>query len=536
MSRSKNVGNQVSSNNVGNIASASVGNTEFANVVDSADATKTNPTDRALKYLVPKNIKARPGHILRQLGVVGLDTLEPVILGALATETPLLLVGAHGTAKSLLLSRLCEALHLQWRHYNASLVNYDDLIGYPLPNDNGTLTFVQTPASVWTAQAVFIDEISRARPDMLNRLFPIIHEKKVQGLELTQLRFRWAAMNPPADTDEISADSYLGSEPLDPALADRFGFVIEIPSWSALSDADQSAVITSEPHALTHETAASISDAVELIKQEISLVKESVGAVLVNYTREILQHASRLGIWLSGRRATMLFQNMLAVHAARCVQKPSAQLCDSAWLALINSLPQRAQGVKIDGARLMVAHNQIWKTLMLDSADPRRILACERDPVRRVLRAVAFTQLTLQELSSYAADALAHLPSGGRHALAVHLMESGASARMIAAVAAQTASLFTLVCTKQNLKQFVTAGSANHRAWQAIVKHLANIASDNPEEPLICNLLAGLFSANEIKTEDDVLAVLDSWRGVRALCVGGFDSGVNVATVLAGAA
>jgi hypothetical protein len=115
-------------------------------------------------------------------------------------------------------------------------------------------------------------------------------------------------------------------------------------------------------------------------------------------------------------------------------------------------------------------------------------------------------------------------------------MESGASARMIAAVAAQTASLFTLVCTKQNLKQFVTAGSANHRAWQAIVKHLANIASDNPEEPLICNLLAGLFSANEIKTEDDVLAVLDSWRGVRALCVGDFDSGVNVATVLAGAA
>ena len=128
------------------------------------------------------NIKttARLRHPLRQLGVVGLDTLEPVILAALATETPLLLVGAHGTAKSLLLSRLCEALHLQWRHYNASLVNYDDLIGYPLPNVNGTLTFVQTPASVWNAQAVFIDEISRARPDMLNRLFPIIHEKKVQ--------------------------------------------------------------------------------------------------------------------------------------------------------------------------------------------------------------------------------------------------------------------------------------------------------------------------------------------------------------------
>ena len=119
---------------------------------------------------------------LRQLGIVGLDPLEPVILAALATETPLLLIGAHGTAKSLLLSRLCEALDLPWRHYNASLVNYDDLIGYPLPGESGELKFIQTPASVWGAAAVFIDEISRARPDMLNRLFPIVHERKVQGL------------------------------------------------------------------------------------------------------------------------------------------------------------------------------------------------------------------------------------------------------------------------------------------------------------------------------------------------------------------
>ena len=520
-------------NNVSNIGGANLSIATITPEDDCATFIKINPNDVAAALCLPQKTKAPARHPLRQLGVVGLDSLEPVILAALATETPLLLVGAHGTAKSLLLSRLCEALHLQWRHYNASLVNYDDLIGYPLPNANGTLTFVQTPASVWNAQAVFIDEISRARPDMLNRLFPIIHEKKVQGMELTQLRFRWAAMNPPADTNEISADSYLGSEPLDPALADRFGFVIEIPSWSGLSDADQRAVITSEVRALQPETAASISNAVEFIKQEIVLVKESVGEVLVDYTREIVQHASKLGISLSGRRAAMLFQNMLAVHAARCVAQPGARLCDSTWLTLINSLPQRAQGVKIDGARLLVAHNQIWKTLKLDATDPRRILACERDPVRRVLRAVGFTQLTIQELSSYAADALAHLPSGGRHALAVHLMECGAAARMIAAVAEQAAGLFTLVCTQQNLKQFVTAGSANHRAWQAIVKQLADIAADNPEEPLIRNLLAGLFSANHIQTEDDVHAVLNSWRSVRALCASGFESG---SVVLAGAA
>ena len=60
---------------------------------------------------------------------------------------------------------------------------------------------MQTPASVWGAQCVFIDEISRARLDVQNRLFPIIHEKRVQGIALEALEHRWAAMNPPMPRD-----------------------------------------------------------------------------------------------------------------------------------------------------------------------------------------------------------------------------------------------------------------------------------------------------------------------------------------------
>jgi hypothetical protein len=48
----------------------------------------------------------------------------------------------------VLLTRLCEAMGLVGRHYNASLVKHDDLIGYPLPDDAGRLRFVQTPAWV----------------------------------------------------------------------------------------------------------------------------------------------------------------------------------------------------------------------------------------------------------------------------------------------------------------------------------------------------------------------------------------------------
>ena len=69
--------------------------------------------------------------LLRRLGLVGMDAVEPEMLASLATETRLLLIVPHGTAKSLLLCPLCEECGLSWRHYNASLIIYDDLVGYP---------------------------------------------------------------------------------------------------------------------------------------------------------------------------------------------------------------------------------------------------------------------------------------------------------------------------------------------------------------------------------------------------------------------
>lgn len=69
------------------------------------------------------------GKLLYGIGLIGLSDLEPIILAALATEVPLLLIGSHGTGKSLLLTRIAEALGLAFRHYNASLLNFDDLVG-----------------------------------------------------------------------------------------------------------------------------------------------------------------------------------------------------------------------------------------------------------------------------------------------------------------------------------------------------------------------------------------------------------------------
>ena len=108
---------------------------------------------------------------LRALGVLGWDKLEPIVLAALASGQPMLLIGTHGTAKSMLLERLAQAMGLKFRHYNASTLNFDDLVGFPVP-DGDSVRYLRTPLDAWNAEAVFIDEISRCRIDMQNRLFP----------------------------------------------------------------------------------------------------------------------------------------------------------------------------------------------------------------------------------------------------------------------------------------------------------------------------------------------------------------------------
>lgn len=467
-----------------------------------------------------------------------MDTIEPVVIASLATGTPMLLIGPHGTAKSLLLCRLCEALGIIWRHYNASLLNYDDLVGYPLPDDHGGLRFVQTPASIWEAQAVFLDEISRCRPDMQNRLFSIIHEKRVQGMPIEKLIHRWAAMNPPVTEDcgaggcgaaasgasgvggagLADTTAYLGSEPLDSALADRFNFVVEVPRWMALSHTDREAIISSTDAPVTAAAATALRDHLELVRAEITLVEAALAPAVAEYVRLISDHTLTLGLALSGRRAAMLFRNVIAVHAAQLIERPATDASDSAWLALEHSLPHRAEGARIDRARLLLAHNSAWAALNMSKTDPRRMLVGESCPVRRAIRATALACLSPTELSAYIADGLAEVAAGGRHALAAFVVNSPAACRLNAALAEQAAELYAVTVVAQDVKKTVRSDSPARVAWQEIVTLLAALDPADPESIAITNLLVGLFASGVIAKSEDIGAVLDSWRRMRLLC------------------
>jgi MoxR-like ATPase len=347
--------------------------------------------------MVEPMVQAHPG-IVRSLGVQGWQHLDPVILAALATRSPLLLVGRHGTAKSLLVERISAALGLSWRHYNASLINYDDLIGIPLPDESGeTLRFVTTPGSIWDAEFVFFDEISRCRSDLQNKLFPIIHERRVSGIRLEKLQHRWAAMNPPSpdDVEDQPGQYYLGSEPLDPALADRFPFILQVPTWSELSEEDRRQIInwkegdyfsdfdlaqTLENHPLPGY--------VTRCMEYIPALEEQMAGWLADYVLYVIDLLEKARLSQSPRRARMLARNIVAVHAARMIlEGEETDLDTSVEIALTYSLPENASEVPPSPANIVAAHKQAWEISVLDEDDDMRQVFMEPDLVQRVLLA-----------------------------------------------------------------------------------------------------------------------------------------------------
>jgi hypothetical protein len=165
----------------------------------------------------------------------------------------------------------------------------------------------------------------------------------------------------------------------------------------------------------------------------------------------------------------------------------------------------------------MVAHSAAWKLARLSAGDPRRALATEPDPTRRAIRAAAMPQLSLHERSAYVADALAHLPAGGRHALAHWLVEQGLAAGLMTAVADQCGELYALVASRQDVATKLSSSSQAYKAWRSIMAAIEEHDGAHADHDLLGNLLAGLFATGQLVRPIDTDAILASWKELRTL-------------------
>ncbi len=363
-------------------------------------------------------------HFLRTLGIAGWDALDPVFLAAVATESPLLLVGPHGSAKTMVLNRLAETLGLEHRHYNASLLSFDDLVGFPVP-ENGRVVYLQTPATVWEAESVLVDEVSRCRPEVQNKLFPLVHERVIQGLPLPRLRHRWAAMNPPAslEGDDAGDAVYSGAEPLDVALADRFAFVVTVPSLAGLSPDDQRRVL--RPSAWSADEARPV--VARLVEEaRAGLTPHSRGeaaeaAAATEYSMLLAAQLARAGHPLSTRRAAQVVRNVLAVRAAARALGDADDPEAAYLVAARASTPDAAWGRPVAYEKLLAAHRTAWAAAGLSEGSARRRLLGETDPFARIA-IVLDGDLPPHEAAEALADSYSLLPLPERLVAASFLM------------------------------------------------------------------------------------------------------------------
>lgn len=438
--------------------------------------------------------------ITESLGIYGWKHLDAVILAALATESPLLLIGPHGTAKTLLVERIAVALGLEFRHYNASLLNYDDLVGIPLPDETKQkLEFVTTPGAIWDAGFVFFDEISRCRADLQNKLFPIIHERRVIGMPLETLLYRWAAMNPPSpdepDFDNLSTDVYLGSEPLDPALIDRFPFVIPVPNWRDLEKEDRRRMLSFNPE---DKEPVELAKLIQECRDGMLAVEHEYGEWLGDYVIYLMDLLYRANLPQSPRRARMLLQSMVAVHSARRLLSDDVIDMDvSAEIALLYGLPQTATEVPPTPASVVAVHRQAWEiSTKLDNEGWRQVLE-EEDAIKRVLIAeeLGFDdeelgQLITQALGAYEAESR-------KVSLAVAMYLSFRNRRKLTPAAWEPITRLILrVLQPRRMTLFNTSNQADVKNWNNIqqwaVEHRAELV-DQPLAELEVNYILGCF-------------------------------------------
>lgn len=307
-----------------------------------------------------KCIMQKEQNFLKKLGVYGFDKFEPVILAALVSEDPILLIGKAGTGKTFLLNSISEALALAHRHYNASLISFDDLIGFPFPSDdNKQVNFIPTPATIWGAESVLIDELSRCKPETQNKFFSIVHEKKIQGINLEKLKYRWAAMNPFNFSGDESDDHYEGSQPLDPALADRFAFIIEVPDWQDLTTEEKELVIYPAGDGKVSKDNGGLLLFLQKVRNVFVQKTEHPLPEVVLYCRLVSSLLCEAGLRISPRRARLLARNITALI---CVENENRKVLSEKQrnkiykLALRWSLPHRAWKDQVPDHLIESAH------------------------------------------------------------------------------------------------------------------------------------------------------------------------------------
>lgn len=346
---------------------------------------------------------------LDALGVFGYSyPKERAFHAAVLTGTPILLISTHGEAKTL------AAMSIAWllfgdplpgelslfQKIDASKAQFEDMVGFPNPKayEEGEMSYIETPNTLWKKQFVLIDEISRCNPAMMSKFLEIVLDRELMGIP-TDIRWVWATMNPL---------TYPGSNPLDGALAGRFGYVIQVDPIVKAHETILQQVINSRSRAQTPALGYWLGeerDYKRLISEEMRTqyrkmidtaahilagLDDHWSAQVSRYLAAFAKLVDGAGMIIDGRRLVMMRYNIISNIAIDTAMrgrglKPE-EVKQLAKEVVLMSIPWQATGIKdgFDATKLTAAHTQVAEFLTAGEGLLYRIIT-EQDPLEKVM-------------------------------------------------------------------------------------------------------------------------------------------------------
>lgn len=153
------------------------------------------------------------------------STFYRVLEAAFRAKVPVLAIGHKGIGKSEAVKQFCRDRGLEFIDIRLAYLEAQDIVGFPFRDEKtGKMTFAPPEWLPGKGEGVlFLDEINRARIDVLQAVFQLVRDRTIGGImsggRPYELPPGWAivsAMNPDNDDEQYFVS------PVDESLYDRF--------------------------------------------------------------------------------------------------------------------------------------------------------------------------------------------------------------------------------------------------------------------------------------------------------------------------